>query len=146
MIPLLSCEKSYPWYQQVWSMNNLVYYGLLKTYSSVRSMDKLAQNDPMIDWESLRPIVKKPFRNDAGKGGRPHIDETILIRTLFLVFNCEFLRFIHHHFPLECLVDLSPISSTIRNISYNCSINNRCEFFTHNGVGCDHCIHSRLTG
>ena len=26
------------------------------------------------------------------------------------------------------------------------SINNGCEFFTHNGVGCDHCIHSRLTG
>ena len=24
--------------------------------------------------------------------------------TRFLMFNCEFLRFIHHHFPLECLV------------------------------------------
>ena len=127
-------------------MNNVVYYGLLKTYSSVRSMDKLKETDPMIDWESLSLTVKKLYRNGIVRGGRTHIDETILIRTLFLVFNCEFLRFIHHHFPLECLVDLSHISSTIRNISYNCSINNGCEFFTHNGVGCDHCIHSRLTG
>ena len=127
-------------------MNNVVYYGLLKTYSSVRSMDKLKETDPMIDWESLSLTVKKLYRKGIVRGGRPHIDETILIRTLFLVFNCEFLRYIHNHFPLECLVDLSHISSTIRNISYNCSINNGCEFFTHNGVGCDHCIHSRLTG
>ena len=127
-------------------MNNVVYYGLLKTYSSVRSMDKLKETDPMIDWESLSLTVKKLYRKGIVRGGRPHIDETVLIRTLFLMFNCEFLRYIHNHFPLECLVDLSHISSTIRNISYNCSINNGCEFFTHNGVGCDHCIHSRLTG
>ena len=127
-------------------MNNVVYYGLLKTYSSVRSMDKLKETEPMIDWESLSLTVKKLYRKGIVRGGRPHIDETVLIRTLFLMFNCEFLRYINHHFPLECLVDLSHISSTIRNISYNCSINNGCEFFTHNGVGCDHCIHSRLTG
>ena len=127
-------------------MNNVVYYGLLKTYSSVRSMDKLKETDPMIDWESLSLTVKKLYRKGIVRGGRPHIDETILIMTRFLMFNCEFLRYIHNHFPLECLVDLSHISSTIRNISYNCSINNGCEFFTHNGVGCDHCIHSRLTG
>ena len=127
-------------------MNNVVYSGLLKTYSSVRSMDKLKETDPMIDWESLSLTVKKLYRKGIVRGGRQNIDETILIMTLFLMFNCEFLRYIHNHFPLECLVDLSHISSTIRNISYNCSINNGCEFFTHNGVGCDHCIHSRLTG
>ena len=46
-------------------MNNVVYYGLLKTYSSVRSMDKLKETDPMIDWESLSLTVKKLYR----KGG-----------------------------------------------------------------------------
>ncbi|EQD76539.1 transposase IS4 family protein, partial [mine drainage metagenome] len=40
--------------------------------------------DPMIDWESLRPIVKDLFRNDTDKGGRPNIDEIVMIKTLFL--------------------------------------------------------------
>ncbi|EQD55069.1 transposase IS4 family protein, partial [mine drainage metagenome] len=50
----------------------------------MKIMDKLKEIDPMIDWGSLRPIVKKLFRNDTGKGGRPNIDETVMIKTLFL--------------------------------------------------------------
>ena len=65
-------------------MNNIVDYGLRKAYSSTKGMDKLQEIDPMIDWESLRPIVKKLFRNDNGKGGRPNIDETVMINTLLL--------------------------------------------------------------
>ncbi|EQD42285.1 transposase IS4 family protein, partial [mine drainage metagenome] len=65
-------------------MNNIVDYGLREAYSSMKIMDKLKEIDPMIDWGSLRPIVKKLFRNDTGKGGRPNIDETVMIKTLFL--------------------------------------------------------------
>ena len=65
-------------------MNNIVVYGLREAYSSMKGMDKLKEIDPMIDWESLRPMVKKLFRNDNGKGGRPNIDETVMIKTLFL--------------------------------------------------------------
>ncbi|MHB8561532.1 MAG: transposase [Thermoplasmataceae archaeon] len=65
-------------------MNNVVNYSLQEAYLSMKSMDKLAKNYPRIDQESLRPIVKKLFRNDTGKGERPHIDETATIKTLFL--------------------------------------------------------------
>ena len=39
-------------------MSDIVDYGLREAYKSMKSMDKLAQIDPMINWESLRPIVK----------------------------------------------------------------------------------------
>ena len=68
-------------------MSNIVDYGLREAY---KSMDKLAQIDPMIDWESLRPIIKDLYRNDTQKGGRPNIDEIVMIKTLFLqsMYNC----------------------------------------------------------
>lgn len=72
-------------------MNSIIDYGLREAYSSIKSMDRLAQIDPMIDWESLRPIVKDLYRNDTEKGGRPNIDEIVMIRTLFLqsMYNCS---------------------------------------------------------
>ena len=65
-------------------MSNIVDYGLREAYSSMKGMDKLAQIDPMIDWESLRPFVKKLYRNDTDRGGRPNVDETVMTKTLFL--------------------------------------------------------------
>ncbi|MCL4451501.1 MAG: transposase [Candidatus Thermoplasmatota archaeon] len=70
-------------------MNNSVDYGLREAYNSMKSMDKLAKIDPMIDWESLRPLVKELYRNDTDKGGRPNIDETVMIKTLFLQSMCN---------------------------------------------------------
>ena len=65
-------------------MNNIVDYGLREAYKSMKSMDKLAEIDPMINWELLRPIVRELYRNDTEKGGRPNIDEIVMIKTLFL--------------------------------------------------------------
>jgi IS5 family transposase len=65
-------------------MSSIVDYGLREAYSSMKGMDKLAQIDPMIDWESLRPFVRKLYRNDTDRGGRPNVDETVMIKTLFL--------------------------------------------------------------
>ena len=72
-------------------MSNIIEYGLREAYNSMKSMDKLAQIDPMIDWESLRPTVKDLYRNDTDKGGRPNIDEIVMIKTLFLqsMYNCS---------------------------------------------------------
>jgi IS5 family transposase len=72
-------------------MSNIIEYGLREAYNSMKSMDRLAQIEPMIDWESLRPIVKDLYRNDTQKGGRPNIDEIIMIKTLFLqsMYNCS---------------------------------------------------------
>ena len=65
-------------------MNNIVDYGLREAYKSMKSMDKLAEIDPMINWESLRHIAKELNRNDTDKGCRPNIDEIVMIKTLFL--------------------------------------------------------------
>ena len=72
-------------------MSNIVDYGLREAYKSMKSMDKLAEIDPMINWELLRPIVKELYRNDTEKGGRPNIDEIVMIKTLFLqsMYNCS---------------------------------------------------------
>ncbi len=64
-------------------MSSIVDYGLREAYNSMKSMDRLARIDPMIGWESLRPIVKELYRNDTEKGGRPKIDEIVKIKTLF---------------------------------------------------------------
>jgi IS5 family transposase len=71
-------------------MSNIVDYGLREAYNSMKSMDRLARIDPMIDWESLRPIVKELYRNDTDRGGGPNIDEIVMIKTLFLqsMYNC----------------------------------------------------------
>ena len=74
-------------------------------------MDKLAPIDTMIDWESLRPIVKELYRNDTDKGVKPNIDEIVMIKALFLqntyscydevmkreLYNCnDFRNFLHY--------------------------------------------------
>jgi IS5 family transposase len=38
----------------------------------------------MIDWEAFRPIVAEMFDNTSIKGGRPNIDEVIMIKMLVL--------------------------------------------------------------
>ncbi|MCL4334896.1 MAG: hypothetical protein M1402_02215 [Candidatus Thermoplasmatota archaeon] len=63
-------------------MNNILDYGLREAGSSMKSMDKLAKIDPMIDWESLRPLVKELYRNDTDKGVRPNIDEIVMMKCL----------------------------------------------------------------
>ena len=72
-------------------MSNIVDYGLREAYNSVKSMYKLAEIDPMINWESIMPIVKELYRNDTDIGRRPNIDEIVMIKTLFLqsMYNCS---------------------------------------------------------
>jgi IS5 family transposase len=44
--------------------------------------DRLAKADKLVDWERFRPIVKDLFLNDTEKGGRPNIDEVIMVKLL----------------------------------------------------------------
>ena len=46
--------------------------------------DKLAEIEALIDWEAFRPIVKGMFDNQSEKGGRPNIDEVVMIKMLVL--------------------------------------------------------------
>jgi len=38
----------------------------------------------MINWEAFRPIVQNMYDNKTEKGGRPNIDEIIMIKILIL--------------------------------------------------------------
>ena len=46
--------------------------------------DKLAEIKNVIDWESLRHLLKDLFTNDTDQGGRPNYDEILMVKILFL--------------------------------------------------------------
>jgi len=46
--------------------------------------DRLAKADKQIDWEKFKPIIKDLFQNDTEKGGRPNIDEVIMVKLLVI--------------------------------------------------------------
>jgi IS5 family transposase len=75
-------------------MSNIVDYGLREAYNSMKSMDRLAKIDPMIDRESLRPLVKELYRNDTDRGGRPNFDEIVMIKAMFLCLGYNMLTLI----------------------------------------------------
>ncbi|MEM3554565.1 MAG: hypothetical protein QXU79_01950 [Candidatus Micrarchaeaceae archaeon] len=53
-------------------------------YQKFKPKNKLEKIDKIIDWESLRPVLKDLYHNDTEKGGRPNIDEIVMIKSLFL--------------------------------------------------------------
>ena len=54
-------------------------------YEKVKKLgDRLAEVDSLIDWEAFRPIVAGMYRNKTEKGGRPNIDEVVMIKLLIL--------------------------------------------------------------
>jgi IS5 family transposase len=65
-------------------MSSLHDFSIPEAYNQISSMDTLARLEPMVDWNSLRPIVSNLFRNNTEKGGRPNFDEITMIKTLFI--------------------------------------------------------------
>ena len=64
---------------------DLVNYGLRERYEQLKKRgDKLAEIKNVIDWESLRPLLKDLFTNDTEQGGRPNYDEILMVKILFL--------------------------------------------------------------
>ena len=64
---------------------DLVNYGLRERYEQLKKCgDKLAEMKNVIDWDSLRPLLKDLFTNDTEQGGRPNYDEMLMIKILFL--------------------------------------------------------------
>ncbi|MEM3593078.1 MAG: hypothetical protein QXW67_04270 [Candidatus Micrarchaeia archaeon] len=53
-------------------------------YQKFKPKNKSEEIDKIIDWESLRPVLKDLYHNDTEKGGRPNIDEIVMIKSLFL--------------------------------------------------------------
>jgi len=60
-------------------------YMLRKAYENVRKLgDRLARVDGLIDWEAFRPIIRPIYRNDTPRGGRPNVDEVVMVKLLVL--------------------------------------------------------------
>ena len=66
-------------------MKSLIDYSLKEEYEKVKKLgDKLSEIDSLIDWEAFRPIVAGMYKNNTEKGGRPNIDEIVMIKVLVL--------------------------------------------------------------
>lgn len=66
-------------------MNSLIDYSLNEEYAKVKKLgDSLAGIESLIDWEAFRLIIAGMYRNKTGKGGRPNINEIVMIKILIL--------------------------------------------------------------
>jgi len=62
---------------------------LRKAYQNVaKNGDKLADVEPLIDWEAFRPIVAGLYTNDGPQGGRPNVDPVVMVKMLVLQTWC----------------------------------------------------------
>jgi transposase, IS5 family len=60
-------------------------YLMNKEYEKVKELgDRLAEIDPLIDWEVFRPIISEMYDNHTERGGRPNNDEVVMIKMLVL--------------------------------------------------------------
>ena len=58
---------------------------LRRTYGMVQRLDdRLAKADRHIDWGKFRPIVSGIYRNGSEGGGRPNLDEVVMVKLLVL--------------------------------------------------------------
>lgn len=66
-------------------MDSFRSYMLRTAYKNVQKLgDRLARVDALIDWEAFRPIVAGLYKNDGPQGGRPNIDEVVMVKLLVL--------------------------------------------------------------
>ena len=66
-------------------MDDLTSFVFNEEYRVVKKLgDKLAEIDALLDWEAFRPIVRGLYINGTEKGGRPNIDEVVMVKLLVL--------------------------------------------------------------
>jgi IS5 family transposase len=66
-------------------MASFIDFAFREEYERVKRLgDKLSEIEKLIDWEAFRPIVKDMYDNKTEKGGRPNMDEVIMIKILVL--------------------------------------------------------------
>ena len=58
---------------------------LRKAYQNVaKNGDRLAEIEPLIDWEAFRPIIQSLYTNNTPRGGRPNVDPVVMVKLLVL--------------------------------------------------------------
>ena len=66
-------------------MSTFRIFMLKKAYDKYRELgDKLAQIEPLIGWEAFRPIIAPMYNNKSSVGGRPNVDELVMVKLLVL--------------------------------------------------------------
>ena len=66
-------------------MDSFRSYLLRDLYKDVEKRgDRLAEVEPLIDWEAFRPIIQRLYDNRTPKGGRPNVDEVVMVKMLVL--------------------------------------------------------------
>ncbi len=66
-------------------MPSFIDFAFREEYERVKRLgDRLSEIEKIIDWEAFRPIVKNMYDNKTARGGRPNIDEVMMIKILIL--------------------------------------------------------------
>ncbi len=66
-------------------MKTLIGFGQKEAYKRVAQLgDRLAEIKSLMDWEAFRPIVGDMYDNRSERGGRPNIDEVVMVKLLVL--------------------------------------------------------------
>ena len=66
-------------------MGSFTEFAFQEEYQRVERLgDKLSEIDKLIDWEAFRPIVANMYDNKTEKGGRPNVDEIVMIKLMIL--------------------------------------------------------------
>ena len=66
-------------------MNTFKAYMLRKAYKRVHQLgDKLVKAEALIDWKAFRPIISPLYSNKTSGGGRPNVNEVMIVKLLVL--------------------------------------------------------------
>jgi IS5 family transposase len=66
-------------------MKSLTDYAFNEEYKRVKRLgDKLGEIGSTIDWDAFRPILDGMYNNRSERGGRPNVDEIIMVKLLVL--------------------------------------------------------------
>ncbi len=66
-------------------MKSLIDFALNEEYERVKKLgDRLMEIESVIDWEAFRLIVGEMYENRSERGGRPNIDEVLMVKLLVL--------------------------------------------------------------
>jgi len=66
-------------------MDSFSSYLFREVYRKIHKLgDKLARIEPLIDWEAFRPIISPIYDNKTPRGGRPNVDEVVMVKMLVL--------------------------------------------------------------
>ena len=66
-------------------MSTFINFAIKGEYERIAELgDRLGEVEKMIDWEKFRPIIKELYINNTEMGGRPNLDEVLMIKMMVL--------------------------------------------------------------